>query len=578
MPPASSKNFLKSILKPIYFIILLSFAKIALIAPFEITTEYTDAVVYAQGGLKFFWSFDHFDRYLACRQPVYYLFVYFNSFTGIPLRLSVEFLFLLGCYAMYVGMGRLGVKPFFAVLAFALGAFFPGTFGGFDRLMSDTLYTLLMTLGCGLGLILVATVRHLEQTGTLTLKRILASPVSWGFGVVMALAYNTRPEHVYVAVAVLGIGLIAAWQMAQTKLRFAAILGLTVMAPLISIFTVTSAIKLANYTVYGYYLTFDLESPGYEAIQRSILRIRSEQAIPYAPFMKDAREKAYAASPCFKQFEPGLEGRALRDLEPSAYADTQVKGHFGTWLNWAIMSAIGSVREEQARAAGKTGPVLDDYADMEQIYLQCSAEIDKALEDGRLPSRPSFYPFYRGFWAGIPQDAWKFFKVYVGDMARPTAVHRHIITDETVAAQAKRPEIEELFNQAALRRTWLLTPKGGGPDAHPINDGIAAIYTGVAARLTTWGTLIGIATLILLLGHLIRNRRPAAMSYAPFHIVLFLGGMVLARLILMTAVAVLVFGHNDHRYVELVGPLYQFCLPVWLQLFHSAIMAWRKRT
>src|SRR5262249_53312538 len=85
-----------------------------------------------------------YDQWTLIHLPVYPLFVALTRLTGLPLRLAIELVYLGGAAMLAISLGRLALPRWLQVVAFALIAFHPDSYGIFDYAFAETLYTVLM--------------------------------------------------------------------------------------------------------------------------------------------------------------------------------------------------------------------------------------------------------------------------------------------------------------------------------------------------------------------------------------------------------------------------------------------------
>jgi hypothetical protein len=283
----------------------------------------------------------------------------------------------------------------------------------------------------------------------------------------------------------------------------------------------------------GAYAVSNIRMPGFTALYNELLAIEPENDRPYWPIPRDVREKAYEASPTFRQLKPHLEGRALQVYSALAEASTPVKGDFGVFTFWALRMAPQDLRHWESA----------DHID--RFYAQAAAELQTAREAGRYPSR-------RVWAAYVDPDP----MVWLPNLRGGLELYWMFLTQpEPEQLPPEDPGVEPaIFDAAALRRQTLTLDNRAlwtAKSRPELLEGKRAV-----ARLLSVASIAGVVLtpplLVLLSWRFIRRRD--TVTFLPLALVLLLAFAFATRFIVMVLLHAVAFG-AEGRYILPVAPL-----------------------
>jgi hypothetical protein len=343
-----------------------------------------------------------YDNLTHAKGVVYSIFIALSSFTGIPLKLAEHSVYL-GCslyFSLVVGRvfgSRSLIAALFVLLAFNPAIWAPDVGG---RVVRENLYV-------SLGLWVVALAIRAFLSDRLASARdelrrnggALAT-----LGVVGALFWLTREEGLWLAPAV--VFLAACWFLGEVRAapphqllyRVAIFIGL----PLLAFTLVVGAMNARNYGKYKVFRNNDFRSADFQGAYGALARIKHDRWTNHVVFPKDARDRAYAASPAARELKPYFEGEGGEAWRRVSCEQTLGKFcdqiHSG-WFMWALREAVARAGHyENARAA-------------KAFYERLASEINdacgaRAIECG--PPKASLIPPWREEFAGATLvSAWK---------------------------------------------------------------------------------------------------------------------------------------------------------------------------
>lgn len=408
---------------------VMAVAKLALVAQQEILLYSADDQGFAYSAAGWYWG-TPYGIYSHVRQPVYPLFVATSAALGMPLRVSIEIVWLAACGWSVAALRRCGGHPIVLLVSATAILFHPWLLNLNSRMLADTLYAPLLLV------FLTGTAAALLADSWRAMWRWAAPAALAG-----ALAANTRQESILIygsiavaALIALALRLCRAANGAITVRRLAIVAGV----PLLATLALTHAFRAANAYAVGVYSSYDLESPGYRSLYKALLAIPPETHDLRLPVTRDVREKAYQVSPTFATLRHALEeDPRLSDYARACEWQTGVKGEYGAWTCWAIRLAAWVSREFKITSA----------RELDGLFATAAGEIRAAMRDGRIGHRFVAVDFLPPEWGELarqaPHSAVAAWRVWVSPS--PGAGR----------SQSIPPQQAANFEASALRRTSL---------------------------------------------------------------------------------------------------------------------------
>jgi hypothetical protein len=356
-------------------VLVAAFAKLALIADHEIVAAFRPHDDYWHILSAAHWQWGRpYDVWTLMHLPVYSWFIALTGTIGLPLRMSIELCYIAGATALSASLGRLGLAPPLQLAAFVLIVFHPHSFAGFDYALAETLYACLLIFFVALFLRLIVPRSPRESRSS-----------AWLFAGTTALLWHCRKESILTGglLGVMAAGILAAFifgALTRAKaLRFGVVL---VAIPLGAVMALGAVISTANGVRYGLWHTNQMVATNFVRAYSSLQAIRPDRPIRFIPVTRDARQKAYAVSPAFRELQPIFDG----PHEPWYLGESKRwLGHPGEvgagWFYWALVDA--------AAMAGH----FKTAQDAETFFGRIADEVTAAVKDGRLPSRRVLLPY-----------------------------------------------------------------------------------------------------------------------------------------------------------------------------------------
>jgi hypothetical protein len=366
------------VLKNLFFITctLLTILKLLLVSQEEIIARPSpfDEVWQILAASRGYWFGPGYNEMTFVHLPIYPIWIALVYFTGIPLRIASELLFLGAGFVFALVLTRAGIQKCVATVCYILIIFHPASFQLLNYTLAETIYApiLLLALACLILVWISRDSRHLVQYSLLT-------------GFVFGALWYVRKENVLLLV-ILGVFTLAIIYALRRERRtpreVIRYVGLAVLIPVATILSVSALIQTANWAKFGLYVSSDMNAPGYTAAYRALLRINPDRSIRFVPVPRNVRQKAYAISPAFRELAPYFEGEfghavASETRKWMGISDEIAAG----WFYWALRQATALAGHHRSAKEANA------------YYQRIADEINTAIDNGQVIGRPVFLDF-----------------------------------------------------------------------------------------------------------------------------------------------------------------------------------------
>lgn len=320
-----------------------------------------------------FWFLGKYTHMTLIQLPVYAMWIELVHFTGIPLRIASEIVYILSAFYFAVVLTRITIPRPICFLSFAAMILHPLTYHFFNRSLAESLYISVLLLALS-GLIMLWLKRGQQQVYRFALLS----------GIYLGVLWNTRKESMLIILMLL-IHFFLLMMILRIEKRDRSYIFKTLkvqlLIPIALIACFTFSIDFTNYLRYGLFVSTEMGSSGFLAANKALLRITPPESKRFIPVTKETRKLAYQVSPAFKGLEPSLEG-ADHLFVGLTRRYLGIENEIGAgWFYWALRDA--------ASYAGHhvSAPEADSY------YQRIADEINTAIDIGRLPGRFVFSSF-----------------------------------------------------------------------------------------------------------------------------------------------------------------------------------------
>lgn len=412
------------------FMLVAAILKLCLVSDLEILARFQplDDLWQVNAAARSYWFARGYDWMMYVRLPVYPLWMRIVQATGLPLRLGIELTFIASALVFALTLVRCRIPRAVAALVYSVIVFHPASFDLFNYTLAETLYAPALLLALS-ALILLWESRHDTR---------LAGRAVWA-GIGLALLWHVRPEAELVTIILAGFGVAAAfalWREGARKPEMLRFLKLAIVVPGIIIFIAATGLKAANRAKIGLFVSTEMSSPGYLAAYKALLRIKPEHSIRFIPVTREARARAYAVSPAFRELKPYIEGDNFGSLE--TFRSIGVENEIAAgWFYWILRQAVA--------AAGHGGSAVE----MNAFFQRIADELGAAQDAGTLASRLVWSQFIdpdaANYLPHLPESLAKICAVFVADAPPPRE------TEDAVEGSTRRA-----FDIAANRRSALI--------------------------------------------------------------------------------------------------------------------------
>jgi len=495
-------------------------------------TEY-DALWFLNAAKHWYWGSDYSWTAFA-RPPGYPLFIAFVHFWGIPLRTGIELMQAGGYLALVAGLRRAGVPRWICLVSFAAMILHPGSFQLNNYTMADAFYAALLPLALGGLLMTLFTGKLLHAT--------------W-VGVALALLWNTREESVLIPPVIAVFLLIAlvrqklvtgSWKPAMRYwLKPASVMFGTLLF-------LNLAIGAANYRAFHSFSKSELNASSFKAAYKSLLRIKPIRDQRFVSVSTDALEKAYRVSPAFAQLRPQLEGELGHNWQVPAFNALGVHEIGTPWLLWALRSTANAQDIHKSAASAN------------RFYRNVAKEINRACEEGRVPSRLVLSTFLDpGAIANIRHMPQSFPRIAALFLLRYHTIEGR---DDAILTESQRALYDEMTSR-------------GPAQNHGETLGISAVlenFIGNCHRFLVIGLSVAGFAALSMIGWCFRQVRASDPINATL---ILLGTAILLRVLLFTFLDATWWVGGYERYLFPVLPIYSCFL---ILLIYQSVALWRQ--
>lgn len=505
------------------------------------STEY-DALWYVGSAKHWYWgatySWTGFVR--PCAYP---LFIAVLHFLGIPLRLGIELAQMGGYTVLIAALRKAGVPRPLCLVIFAVMILHPAAFLFNSHSMSDSFYTAVLPLALGGSLLTLFTGRFVHAIWT---------------GLAFAVLWNTREESFLIPIILAAFFVVALLQRRESETRKAhfvfwlkrtAALGGT-MAVLIG------SVYAANYRAFHSFAKSDMSSPDFEKAFKALLRIKPSYSLRYIAVNMEALRMAYEVSPTFAQLKPHFEALPGRTWTNPVFETIGIR-EYGPWFMWAL-------RNMTANAGYYKDPVSTN-----RFYRNVAREINRACDEGRIPSRPVL----SGFLDPGAVSRIRYLRTSIPNIAK-LFLYRH----QKVMVRADTnlvPWMDSLYQEMVFRQPQPRIDESNAvviPNTIPARLAVA-VQNFIGARYVylfialAWTGLAAFLVLLVLI-------RRWKLSEPRIAVLIFLGATIVTRLLFFSFLDATWWMFGYERYVFPIMPLAGCFLVL---LIYEAIAGLRNR-
>jgi hypothetical protein len=365
---------------PIFIVIVITFFRVYLTSDRDIIATYSpyDEYWYVKNALNGIWggSYNHMS---FVHLPIYSMWLKFNSLAGVPARLAIDYLWVVGALFLSFSVYKLTDNKIASLLCLILILYHPYSFSIFDRGLSETLLTAIL-------LYFVASLILIFGE-----KGEVGKWVWIVYWISLALAWNIRKEGILLVVPMIVFCLAFLTSKFLNAASFISgykLFKISVV-PLLLALGVGLLIASINYLKWGTFARHELAAPQYSRVINALLSIDSGVPSPrHVGVTKLAREIAYANSPTFLNLKPYFDSSRGKILEKqTSDMDPWLHNEIGDWVfYWALRDA----------AAGMGWHSSSKNA--EAKYKVIADELELAFKEKRIQKRTVITSFLSPEW------------------------------------------------------------------------------------------------------------------------------------------------------------------------------------
>ncbi|MCU4121263.1 hypothetical protein [Variovorax sp. N23] len=416
---SSGEGFFSSVGGRIFFWLLV-LLKLTLVAQNEVLAFPNDSAVFVKFALS---------GVSELGPPVGYpLWLLVVKLVGVPQRIAIELLYLFCCFYLCKEIGRVLGRRCSLALMFLL-FFSPVSFHLFDNALSDALYVCLVLLCMGLSFRLIQGVS------------ILGFPAYLFLGVVLGFMGVVRNESEIIFawlgwLAIFLVWRVRKWQLSRSQ-SLAVARNFLCTVGVVALLGATPA--AFHWAVQGVWVKTLPQLPSHMKLLSNLAAIDvGSDRTPRISVSKEARLKAYAASPSLSILKPHIEDEKNMYMAASHAAGLPA-GEIGNGWVWHVFND----------AALAVLPNPRTVESLDAFWGKVNNELESAYASDALRRRFVLHPFISGgplsIIKSLPAGLLAAYeKVFV---FMPNQLDRQFASDE--------------FDELALRRTTLVERKVG---------------------------------------------------------------------------------------------------------------------
>ena len=493
-----------------------------------------DALWYLGAAKNWYWGSPYGWKAFA-RPPAYPLFIALVHLCAIPLRVAIELLQIGAYLGLVAAFRKAGVSRPVCLLAFFVMVVHPGSFLFNNHTMSDSFYAGVLPLALG-GLLLTLFTR---KTGHAV----------WT-GVTLGILWNTREESILIPAMLavfFGIAVfrhrseLGSW---KASVRLWLKPAVAMLAPLAFL---VLAVDGANYRVFRSFSKSELTASSFQAAYKALLRIRPSRQQRFVSVSTEALETAYTVSPAFARLKEQFEGDLGHNWQVPAFDSLGIHEIGAPWFLWALRSV-----------AATSGDIHDSAANADRFYRDAASEINRACDEGRVPTRLVISTFLDPGALASLQYLPESFPRIAGLFAQQ--YERTADRDDAILTPSQRA----LYDEMTHRRVRSDRTKRR---SEVLEDFINRYHR----KFVRGMSIVGCAALLIIAWRWRRLRLRGPLNA----VLVLLAGAILLRVTLFSYLDATWWIGGYERYLFPVMPLYSCFLVL---LVYQAVTVWRKRT
>jgi hypothetical protein len=136
------------------------------------------------------------------------------------------------------------------------------------------------------------------------------------------------------------------------------------------------AVDAANYRAFHSFSKSELTSSSFQGAYKALLRIKPSRNQRFVSVSTEALTMAYKVSPTFAQLKPQFEGELGHNWQVPALTALGLHEIGAPWFLWALRSVTATTHDLHKTPASAN-----------RFYRDAAREINRALDEGRIPSR-----------------------------------------------------------------------------------------------------------------------------------------------------------------------------------------------
>lgn len=317
--------------------------------------------------------YDQYSQYTLMKGVFYPIWIAFSNVLGIPLLMSQQLLYSFACIVFIVAISPDVKHKGWLFLIFLFLLFNPFTLN-IVRVFRLGIYPALVIL-------VIASAYGLYTRALIGTGKKFLWAVSLGLS--LSALWHTREEAIWIVPSLLVMLFFTVFMIWVNKGHNLKNITVLYTTPLILLVSFTLLLATLNWRSYGIFTPLEINSSEFESAYSGLLKIKADSWKRFYPVVKEARMKAYAVSPAFKELEPFLESDQGQQWQGHRY---DIPAAYFIWAFRDAVQRAGYYNYSESENPKTIRQTLE-------FYERMGSELKEACDSGKLECESLLSPF-----------------------------------------------------------------------------------------------------------------------------------------------------------------------------------------
>lgn len=317
--------------------------------------------------------YDQYNQYTLMKGVFYPIWIAFSNVLGIPLLTSQQLLYSFACIVFIVAISPDVKHKGWLFLIFLFLLFNP--------------FTMVVPRVFRLGIYPALVILVISSAYGLYTRALIGNGKKFLWAVSLGLSlsafWHTREEAIWIIPSLLVMLFFTVFMIWVNKGHNLKNITVLYTTPLILLVSFTLLLATLNWRSYGIFTPLEIKSSEFESAYSGLLKIKADSWKRIYPVVKEARMKAYAVSPAFKELEPYLESKYGREWQGGRY---DIPAAFFIWAFRDAVQRAGYYNYSESENPKTIKQTLE-------FYERMGSELKAACDSGKLECESLLSPF-----------------------------------------------------------------------------------------------------------------------------------------------------------------------------------------